>query len=199
MDHQLEPMIFDWSMTNVTEGGVILFPSKCLAHDCQQNILREKKPKLPLEDPNRPGGPTARFPFLPAESEYGGPRVKYSVRHGGPKIYDLLGTLPMDQYGAHAQEILDKEEVILADDDLEDEHKVMHALWDRWIFLNRPMFVENHLDGGKKFIDDFWKIIRQAAGRNTLRYILLVLGSYGFFSAKEAGSLLQHYDQYCEE
>lgn len=87
--------------------------------------------------PPSPFGPTARFPFLPAKSEYGGPDLKYSSRFGGPKIYDLLGTLPMEPYGVLAWSVLDREEEIFESDDIPDEHKVMHALWARWIFFKR--------------------------------------------------------------
>jgi hypothetical protein len=90
-----------------------------------------------------PFGPTARFPFLPAKSEYGGQDVNYSVRLGGPKIYDLLSTLPMEPFGILGWSILDKEEEIFESDDMPDEHKVMHALWARWIHFNRQVPLPN--------------------------------------------------------
>ncbi|KAJ6472182.1 hypothetical protein C8R47DRAFT_741376 [Mycena vitilis] len=93
----------------------------------------ENQPADPIVPPPNPFGPTARYPFLPAKSEYGGPDIHYSVRFGGPKIYDLLHTLPMEKYGALAGEVLEREEEIFARDDIPDEHKVMHALWARWI------------------------------------------------------------------
>lgn len=82
-------------------------------------------------------GPLARPPYLPAKSEFGGPDVLYSTRPGGPRIYDLLRTLPMEQFGALKWQVVEREEEILESDDVKDEYKVMHALWARWIFLNR--------------------------------------------------------------
>ncbi|KAJ6586846.1 hypothetical protein DFH09DRAFT_910395 [Mycena vulgaris] len=124
--------------------------------------------------PPNPFGPTSRFPFLPAKSEYGGPDLTYSVRFGGPKIYDLLGTLPMEPYGILAWAILDREEEILESDDIPDEHKVMHALWARWVTLKRNLLVAHFYNGIKQFVDDYWKMIRLAAGWEALRYWLLV-------------------------
>ncbi|KAJ7497218.1 hypothetical protein FB451DRAFT_220916 [Mycena latifolia] len=98
-------------------------------------------PESVVEPPPNPFGPTAKFPFLPAKSEYGGPDLEYSVRFSGPKIYDLLGTLPMEPYGILAWAVLDREEEIFESDDMPDEHKVMHALWARWIALRRCGFL----------------------------------------------------------
>ena len=89
------------------------------------------------EDPVNPLGPTAKYPFLPVRSDDCKIVIRYSCRIGGPKIYDLLGTLPMDQFGVLAWVVLDREEEIFEVDDIKDEYKVMHALWARWIFLNR--------------------------------------------------------------
>lgn len=84
-----------------------------------------------------PLGPAERPPYLPASSDYGGPDVVYSCRPGGPSLFDLLGTLPMDEFGILEWAVLDKEEEIYESDDVKDEHKVMHALWARWILLHR--------------------------------------------------------------
>ncbi|KAK1220634.1 hypothetical protein PQX77_016585 [Marasmius sp. AFHP31] len=89
------------------------------------------------EEEFNPLGPTAKYPYLPVQSDDGKFMIKYSCRTGGPKIYDLLGTLPMDQFGVLAWVVLDREEEIFEVDDIRDECKVMHALWARWIFLNR--------------------------------------------------------------
>lgn len=83
-----------------------------------------------------PLGPAACKPYFPAQSEYNGPNMEYSCRPGGGRIYDLLGTLPMEPYGVLSWLVLDKEDEIF-DSDMKDEHKVMHALWARWILLNR--------------------------------------------------------------
>jgi hypothetical protein len=140
------------------------------------------QPRIPEPQPetNR-FGPTAKYPFLPVKSEYGGPDLKYSTRFRGPKIYDLLGTLPMEEYGVLKWQILDREEEIFESDDIQDEHKVMSALWARWITLNRyasgstavwilmkswtsNVFIANYYEGTKLFVDRYWKLILQAAG-----------------------------------
>jgi len=87
--------------------------------------------------PDDPLGPAARPPYLPAHSEYGGPAVYYSCRPGGACLFDLLGTLPMKEFGILDWEVLDREEEIYESDDVKEEYKVMHALWARWIMLHR--------------------------------------------------------------
>ncbi|KAJ7462206.1 hypothetical protein B0H11DRAFT_2054613 [Mycena galericulata] len=144
-------------------------------------------------------GPTARFPFLPAKSEYGGPDLKYSSRFGGPKIYDLLGTLPLEPYGVLAWSVLDREEEIFESDDIPDEHKVMHALWARWIFFNRNFFVANYFNGVKRFVEDYWRMIRLAAGWDALRYWILLLMTGRFLTTgREAADILRHYEALCK-
>jgi hypothetical protein len=90
-------------------------------------------------------GPSARPPFLPAnpietpnqgrETQYYGRPVYYSCRPEGPKIYDLLGTLPLGEFGVMKWEILEREEEIFECDEFTDEMKVMSALWNRWYWL----------------------------------------------------------------
>ena len=87
--------------------------------------------------PEDPLGPAAKPPYLPAYSEYGGPTVYYSCRPGGACLFDLLGTLPMKEFGILEWEVLDREEEIYESDDVKEEYKVMHALWGRWIMLHR--------------------------------------------------------------
>ena len=84
-----------------------------------------------------PLGPAARPPYLPAKSEYGGPDISYSCRPNGPCLYDILNTLPMEPFGVLAWDVLDREDEIYDSDNVKDEYKVMHALWARWIVLNR--------------------------------------------------------------
>lgn len=88
----------------------------------------------PVHDPL---GPAAQFPYLPAESEYGGPNIYYSCRPGGPSTFDLLSTLPTGPFGVLEWDILEREEEIYESDDVKAEYKVMHALWSRWISLHR--------------------------------------------------------------
>ena len=90
----------------------------------------------PSDDPL---GPAARPPYLPAYSEYGGPTVYYSCRPGGACLFDLLGTLPMREFGILEWEVLDREEEIYESDDVKEEYKVMHALWARWIMRHRSV------------------------------------------------------------
>ena len=89
--------------------------------------------------PDDPLGPAARPPYLPAYSEYGGPTVYYSCRPGGACLFDLLGTLPMKEFGILEWEVLDREEEIYESDDVKEEYKVMHALWARWIMRHRSV------------------------------------------------------------
>ncbi len=60
-----------------------------------------------------------------------------SCRPGGPRIYDLLDELPMEPFGVLAWSITQREEEIFEHDDFDDEDKVMLALWNRWILLNK--------------------------------------------------------------
>ncbi|KAJ7209505.1 hypothetical protein GGX14DRAFT_566020 [Mycena pura] len=149
--------------------------------------------------PPNPFGPTARFPFLPAKSEFGGPDLKYSVRFGGPKIYDLLGLLPMEPFGVQAWSVLDREEEIFESDDIPDEHKVMHALWARWIFSNRNSFITDYFNGAKEFIDEYWRMIRLAAGWDALRFWLVMLVTTRFLTGRHVMLLLKHYESCCIE
>ena len=139
-------------------------------------------------------GPAAQPPYLPAKSEYGGPTVYHSYRPGGPCLFDLLNTLPLEPFGVLDWEILDREEEIYESDDVKEEYKVMHALWARWIFLNRycfnyccfssltffffvverNKFISNYYKGVIAFVNENWKIIHRAAGWDALRYWLLV-------------------------
>lgn len=101
-----------------------------------------RPPNLPARCPtpppkDNPLGPAARPPYLPYVSKYGGPTMFYSCRPRGPRLYDLLGTLPMEPFGLMAWYILDLEEELFDDDNITDEMKVVLALWGRWIFLHR--------------------------------------------------------------
>ncbi|KAJ7647404.1 hypothetical protein FB45DRAFT_893355 [Roridomyces roridus] len=169
-------------------------PSVPLVGDFE--ALRIAAPERPPTPPG-PLGPTARFPFLPADSEHGGPSIKYSSRFGGPKIYDLLATLPMAEYGVLKWSVEDREEEIFEADDLFDEHKVMHALWARWIFARRNFFIAHYFKGAKQFVEDNWKMIRRAAGWEALRYFLLLLLTGKFLSGAEVAKLLNIYSDLC--
>lgn len=102
-----------------------------------QPVIRPERPIDPINPYRYPTpppydhleGPSAVYPFI-------GPD-RYSARPGGPKIYDLLDDLPIEQFGVMTWFVLDKEEEIFELDDVRDEDKVMQALWARWIIVNR--------------------------------------------------------------
>ncbi|KAG1784142.1 hypothetical protein EV702DRAFT_1191149 [Suillus placidus] len=119
----------------------------------------------------------------------------YSCRVGGPRLYDLLNTLPLDKFGVLAWVILDREEEIFEIDDVRDEDKFMQALWFRWIFLNRNKFVAEFFEGTKTFINDNWQMIDRAAGVAALRIWLPVFSINNFLLTSESDvvALLYHY------
>lgn len=101
--------------------------------------LREGRYPTP-PPPSDPLGPAAQPPFLPTEPAADG-ELYYSCRLGGPRIFDLLNTLPLDRFGVMAWAITDREEDLFELDDVRDEDKVILALWNRWIMLNRSAFL----------------------------------------------------------
>ncbi|TFK41516.1 hypothetical protein BDQ12DRAFT_678115 [Crucibulum laeve] len=149
---------------------------------------------LPPEDD--PLGPAARYPYLPATSDYGGPTVYYSCRPGGQCLFDLLGTLPMDQFGVLDWAVLDREEEIYESDDVKEEFKVMHALWARWIMLHKNTFMKDYYKGTIAFVDEYWKMIHRAAGWDALRYWLLMLLGNRFLTGREMAMVLKHYESH---
>ncbi|KAJ7733745.1 hypothetical protein DFH07DRAFT_967879 [Mycena maculata] len=202
LDQDHREVCISWAKTDNQENWRFL---ELLLTSRDTSLTDRKSPGRPTEAdltiiPPSPFGPTARFPFLPAKSEYGGPDLYYSTRFGGPKIYDLLGTLPMEPYGALAWSVLDREEEIFESDDIPDEHKVMHALWARWIFFKRNFFVANYVEGILYFIKDYWKMIRLAAGWDALRYWLLLLMTGRFLTTgHEIVKILKYYEELCRE
>ncbi|KAH9910215.1 uncharacterized protein B0H18DRAFT_1130530 [Fomitopsis serialis] len=111
--------------------------------------------------------PHAQYPYIPEGD--------YSCRPGGPKVYDLLNTMPLEQYGVLSWMIVDREEELFELDDVRDEDKVMMALWNRWIMLNRPDFIfKGYIKGVLAFVDEHWRMIHRAAGWGALRAFLLV-------------------------
>ncbi|KAI6044855.1 hypothetical protein EDC04DRAFT_269233 [Pisolithus marmoratus] len=156
-------------------------------------------------------GPTAKYPYLPESGDI------YSCRPGGPRLYDILNTLPLEPFGVLSWVIVDREEELFELDDVLDEDKVMLALWYRWIFLNRYVvssslarftshislyhrnkFIANYFNGAKTFVSENWKLIRQAAGIAALRTWLLVLCVNNFLLPLEVVSLMQFYQSLAE-
>ncbi|KAI0037131.1 hypothetical protein K488DRAFT_81357 [Vararia minispora EC-137] len=78
--------------------------------------------------------PTVKPPYLPATAE-DGTVIHYSCRPGGPKLYNLLDTLSLEEYGLQEWSIIDDEDEILEVEDQLDEDKVISALWNRWVAL----------------------------------------------------------------
>lgn len=144
---------------------------------------------------NDPLGPAAKHPYLPANSEYEGPDIYYSCRAGGASVFDLLGTLPMEPFGVLEWDILEREEEIYESDDIKVEYKVMHALWLRWIMLNRTEFMRSYYKGVIAFIDAYWRMIHQAAGWEAMRYWLLLLLTQRFLTGREVAKALKHYEE----
>ncbi|KAJ4487968.1 hypothetical protein J3R30DRAFT_872748 [Lentinula aciculospora] len=150
-------------------------------------------PQYPLPPPaDNPLGPAARYPYLPAISDDGKIVLHYSCRAGGPYLYDLLGLLPLDEYGVLSWLVLDREAEIFENEDISDECKVMHALWDRWIMMNRRRFIQDYLVGTIDFVDKYWLMIHRAAGWSALRY-WLVVDAHGksLFASKRSGPRLE--------
>ncbi len=79
------------------------------------------------------GGPAAQYPYLKAGWR--------SCRIDGPRLYDLLNELPLEPFGVLAWSIVDTEEELFELEDMRDEDKVIFALWNRWIMLNRCVSV----------------------------------------------------------
>ncbi|KAG9218155.1 hypothetical protein CCMSSC00406_0008094 [Pleurotus cornucopiae] len=158
-----------------------------------------RPPNLPARCPTPPPkenplGPAARYPYLPYVSEYGGPTMFYSCRPGGPRLYDLLGTLPMEPFGLMAWYILDIEEEMFDEDHIADELKVVLALWGRWIFLHRMEFLANYYQGVIMFVDEYWRMIHRAAGWNALRWHLMILKASKFLTFTDVAKVLKHYE-----
>ncbi|KAG7095554.1 hypothetical protein E1B28_006291 [Marasmius oreades] len=190
-------MVSELSKAPSTSRDSTATDSRSTTTDCDPTQPKKRSVSPPMlefdEDPRDPLGPTAQYPFLPAQSEDGTITLNYSCRIGGPKIYDLLGTLSLEPFGVLSWVVLDREEEIFEVDDVKDEHKVMHALWARWIFLNRTTFIKNYLEGVRMFIDEYWKMIQLAAGWEALRYWLIVLLANRFLTGHEVAQLLKYY------
>ncbi|KAG5638004.1 hypothetical protein H0H81_002272 [Sphagnurus paluster] len=144
---------------------------------------------------SNPLGPSAQPPYLPAEpDEPNGHIVYYSCRPGGPYLYDLVDTLPMEEFGVLKWEVIDREDEIWDSDNVKDEYKVMHALWGRWITLNRNLFIKDYSKGTIAFVDRYWRMIHRAAGWDALRYWLLMLVANRFINGVDVAKTLKHYE-----
>ncbi|KZT02913.1 uncharacterized protein LAESUDRAFT_386888 [Laetiporus sulphureus 93-53] len=164
-----------------------------------RRIVQPSRGSLPERYPTPPPpddllGPSAQYPYLldgANAEEY------YSCRPGGSRIYDLLNALSLEPFGVLSWVIVDREEELFEMDDIRDENKVMMALWNKWIMLNRTEFImEPYRDSIVKFVDQYWRMIHRAAGWAALRSFLLMLAANRFLKASEIVEILKHYETY---
>ncbi|KAL5479052.1 hypothetical protein ACEPAI_2340 [Sanghuangporus weigelae] len=157
------------------------------------NILRPPRPI----DPENPD----RYPTPPPFDELEGPAAAhpyitedtYSDRPGGPKLYDILNELNLEPFGLMTGHVIEREEDVFELGDTRDEDKVMLALWSRWIFLNRPKFIEDYEAGIQVFVDEYWRTIHRAAGFAALRTWLLVLVQNRYLTGTQFCDTLKYY------
>ncbi|KAL4251973.1 hypothetical protein ABKN59_005797 [Abortiporus biennis] len=136
-------------------------------------------------------GPAARYPYLPEDGSQ-----QYSCRPGGPKIYDLINTMSLEEYGVLGWQIIDREDRIFEMNDLHDEDKMILALWNRWVFLNRLKFVtEGYANGVKAFIEVYYLMIHKTAGWDALRAFILMLATRKFLTIAQCATLLKNYEE----
>lgn len=109
-------------------------------------------------------------------------------------MFDLLQMLDMRPFGVLAWTIIEREEEIFESDDIKDEHKVMHALWARWILLNRSKFIADYCRGITEFVDEYWPIIHKAAGWKALRFWLMTMLANRYLKGEEVSSVLKFYE-----
>ncbi|CDO77956.1 hypothetical protein BN946_scf184971.g6 [Trametes cinnabarina] len=142
--------------------------------------------------PEDPMGPAAQYPYL----EINGDNSRYSCRIGGPRIYDLLNELSLDEFGIMSWAIVDREEELFEMDDVRDEDKVMLALWNRWIMLNGTHFILNKYENGvQSFLDQYWRMIHNAAGWRALRAFLMMLHVHKYLTLSGVTKMLKYYEE----
>lgn len=151
-------------------------------------------PRYPTPPPpTNPWGPAAQYPYLPPEQD--GVDPVYSCRPGGPRLFDLLNSLPLEEFGVLSWMVIDRDEELFELEDMSDEDKVILALWNRWIMLNRNMFVfKGYVKGVGDFLDKNWQMVHRAAGWRALRTFLLVLMTNRFLTIGEVAELLKYYE-----
>ncbi|KAH9941131.1 uncharacterized protein BXZ73DRAFT_42107 [Epithele typhae] len=148
---------------------------------------------LPMRYPSPPPpdqqlGPAAQWPYQDGQNSY-------SCRIGGPRIFDLVSRLPLDEFGVLSWAIVDREEGLFEMEDIRDEDKVMLALWNRWVFLKRPQFMAGeYIDGVKNFIDKYWRMIHRAAGWGALRTFLLSFLKDRYLTLPQVSEALKYYE-----
>ncbi|KIY66304.1 hypothetical protein CYLTODRAFT_491609 [Cylindrobasidium torrendii FP15055 ss-10] len=160
------------------------------------------RPVTPPPQSN-PHGPAARPPYIPSDRGPGA-HTYLARRADGRRIYDLLGALPLTEFGTMAHDVLETELMIFETESLKplrDEDKVMCALWARWVKLHRDVFLKNHFDGATAFVEKYWKTIHYAAGFGALRYWFITMmvrnthGNKPYLSAQELAQVLMRYQE----
>ena len=122
-------------------GDVIPFVCPSSSPQPQPNISTHKSvaDKLRLAPPRRGITEDGRLVPPPKEARWG-PAAEpplESCRPGGPRLFDLLNELSLEPFGVMSWAIVEKEDELFENEDLCDEDKVILALWNRWITLNR--------------------------------------------------------------
>ncbi|KAJ8482870.1 hypothetical protein ONZ51_g5064 [Trametes cubensis] len=159
-----------------------------------RGMLPPRYPSPP--PPTDPLGPAAQYPYLWKAGDEESEQAPYSCRIGGPRIFDLLNELPLDEFGVMSWAVVDREEELFEMDDVRDEDKVMLALWNRWIMLNNSKFIFNDYSKGvHQFLDKYWPIIHKAAGWRALRAFLLMMNANHYFPMKKVLDALKYYEE----
>ncbi|TFY54731.1 hypothetical protein EVG20_g9591 [Dentipellis fragilis] len=148
-----------------------------------------------IDDEPRPGGPAARYPYLPIV--HGNTNLLYSCKPvTGPRLLDFVDTLEIENHGVAGKWLIwEREDEIFELDDVRDEDKVMCAVWNRWIALHRKKFITNYIKGVEDFVKDNLWIIYQAVGRDGLKVWLLLLIQNRFLNGHGMASVMQLYDE----
>ncbi|KAF9055359.1 hypothetical protein BDZ89DRAFT_1107139 [Hymenopellis radicata] len=154
----------------------------------------EERPCTPPPPENRLG-PAAIYPYVPFKSYDRGQDIEYSCRPLGAKLYDLVGVLSMKKFGVLAWDVITQEEEIFESEDYTDEQKVIHALWARWITLNKPKFIGSYFQGTKAFIDEYWEMIHYAAGHRALCWLLYYRLAERQLTSSQIVDLVRYYEQ----
>ncbi|KAJ4469442.1 hypothetical protein C8J55DRAFT_196115 [Lentinula edodes] len=191
----MSPPILDLSSPSLASITFSPFRGRSVtfAEEAPPSTLDSRYPPPPPA--NDPLGPAAQRPYLPATSDDGRIVIQYSCRSGGPYLYDLLGLLPLDEFGVLSWLVLDREAEIFENEDISDEWKVMHALWGRWLMMNRRRFIQDYLVGTIDFVDQHWMMIHRAAGWSALRYWLVMLMANRYLQASGVAQVLKHYEE----
>ncbi|KAI0341360.1 hypothetical protein BDW22DRAFT_1358864 [Trametopsis cervina] len=165
----------------------------------QQITSDEPEYPQPLRAPPRTGITEDGRLIPPPQDARWGPAAEpplESCRPGGPKLYDLLNELPLEPFGVLAWAIVDREEDFFEQEDLEDEDKVVLALWNRWIMLNRQAFVfaASRLKQVTSFLDEYHQMLHRAAGWKAVRQFLLLLFADKLLTMSAVSKALKHYE-----